>query len=81
MVLLSKMGYITPNKIDVNPSPIKHTCWATSAQMGTPCHSVKNGIGVTGVITYSYCDCPSDTNYVSMDNITAGGPYKICTCK
>lgn len=89
IIFLSMMGYITLPKIDLDSSgdldgkttPKKHTCWTTSAQMGTPCHSAKNGVGVTGVITYDYCDCPTDTTYAGMDNITAGGPYKMCTCK
>lgn len=89
IIFLSMMGYITLPKIDLDSSgdsnakttPKKHTCWTTSAQMGTPCHSAKNGVGVTGVITYDYCECPTDTTYAGMDNITAGGPYKICTCK
>lgn len=81
VLLLSKMGYLTPNGININTNPPKHTCWATSAEMGTPCHSGSGGVAVLGVITYDYCNCPSDTTYAGMDNITAGGPYKICTCK
>lgn len=46
-----------------------------------PCNSVKNGIGTSGVIVPGNCNCPSDTDYVQMDNITKGGPYKICKCK
>ena len=85
--ILSEMGYITLPKI--NPNSIgspkvktvpKSTCFTTSAQMGTPCHSVKNGIKTYGVIVPASCSCPSDTTYAQMDNVTAGGPYKICTC-
>jgi len=85
--ILSEMGYITLPKI--NPNSIgspkvktvpKSTCFATSAQMATPCHSVKNGIKTYGVIVPASCSCPSDTTYAQMDNVTAGGPYKICTC-
>lgn len=46
-----------------------------------PCNSVKNGIKTSGVIVPGNCNCPSDTDYVQMDNITKGGPYKICKCK
>jgi len=85
--VLSEMGYITLPKISTNSigSPKvktvpKSTCFATSAQMSTPCHTVKNGVKVSGVIVPDSCKCPSDTTYAQMDNITAGGPYKICTC-
>lgn len=46
-----------------------------------PCNSVKNGIKTSGVIVPGNCNCPSDTDYAQMDNITKGGPYKICKCK
>src|SRR3989304_2521381 len=85
--ILSEMGYITLPKISPNPigNPTvrtvpKSTCFATSAQMATPCNSVKNGIKTSGVIVPASCNCPSDTTYAQMDNVTAGGPYKICTC-
>jgi len=85
--ILSEMGYITLPKINPNSvgSPKvktvpKSTCFTTSAQMANPCHSVKNGVGVFGVIVPASCNCPSDTTFAQMDNVTAGGPYKICTC-
>jgi|SRR3989338_5946358 len=85
--ILSEMGYITLPKINTNSigNPTvrtvpKSTCFATSAQMATPCNSVKNGIKTSGVIVPASCRCPSDTTYAQMDNITAGGPYRICTC-
>ena len=90
-MLLANAGIITLPKINpgflgnvnsttVTPKP-NNTCPATSAQTSTPCHtSVDRGIGVTGIIVPSTCNCPSDTTYASMDNITAGGPHKICTC-
>ena len=56
-------------------------CPATSCDTGNCCHSTKNGVGVTGVITYASCNCPSDTTFAGMDNTAPGGPYKICTCK
>lgn len=35
-----------------------------------------------GGLVHDYCDCPSDTTtYAGMDNLSEGGPYKICTCK
>ena len=85
--ILSEMGYITLPKISPNStgSPKvktipKSTCFTTSAQMATPCNSVRNGIKTSGVIVPASCNCPSDTTYAQMDNITTGGPYKICTC-
>jgi len=57
------------------------TCPATSAETATPCGSVSGGVGVSGVIVPARCSCPSDTTYASMDNVTIGGPYRICTCK
>lgn len=89
ILILSKMGYITPSGVntdlsgqDKEPAPAPgYTCPATSAQTSTPCHSAKGGVGVSGVIVPDKCDCPGDTEYAQMDNITAGGPYKICTCK
>lgn len=93
--LLSQMGYITLPKINpdffenLNVKSIttprsttpRSTCPATSAQTGTPCRSVKNGVGVSGIIVPASCNCPSDTTYAGMDSISSGGPYKICSCK
>ena len=66
--------------LTVNPASNSNntTCPTTS---NPPCRSVQNGIGVSAVIVPASCDCPSDTNFAQMDNITAGGPYRICTCK
>jgi len=66
--------------LTVNPADNSNTtaCPTTS---NPPCGSVQNGIGVSAVIVPASCDCPSDTNFAQMDNITAGGPYRICTCK
>lgn len=91
---LAAMGYITLPKIDfnalpqtgqdfVNPPNARSTlfCPYLSSQMATPCGSVNNGVGVSGVIVYDACDCPSDTTYSgTTDVVTPGGPYKICTC-
>ena len=64
----------------VNPANTSNntTCPTTS---NPPCGSSENGIAVMGVIVPASCSCPSDTDFAQMDNITAGGPYKICTCK
>ncbi|KKU94759.1 MAG: Hemagglutinin-related protein [Parcubacteria group bacterium GW2011_GWA1_48_11b] len=76
--------------LTVNPaSGVKNTTSNSNNSKNTtcptrsnpPCRSVQNGVGVTGVVVPASCDCPSDTNFAQMDNITAGGPYKICTCK
>jgi len=65
--------------LTVNPAVKKSsTCPTTS---NPPCRSVQNGVGVSAVIVPASCNCPSDTDFAQMDNITAGGPYKICTCK
>lgn len=94
LMFLSAMGYITLPKIDLNALPQIDsdfvnppnagptvTCPATSAQTATPCGSVSNGVGVSGVIVHDSCRCPSDTNYSgTTDVVTPGGPYKICTC-
>lgn len=86
IVLLAMTGKITLPKIDtsnwsLDSSGKKSSCPATSAQTSTPCHSVSGGVGVSGVIVLDSCGCPSDTTFSQMDNITAGGPYKICVCK
>ena len=58
-------------------------CPITSKDTGNECWTIdkEKGIRVSGVITYEWCDCPIDTDFIQWDNITAGGPYKICTCK
>src|SRR3989344_5652348 len=57
--------------------PLGHTsCPTTSAQWGIPCGQG----GVAGLPVPDSCDCPSDTTFAGVDNITAGGPYKMCTC-
>ncbi len=57
-------------------------CPTLSSQTDTPCHSVSGGIGVYGVIVPGSCPkCPDDTTFAQMDNVTPGGPYRICTCK
>jgi len=73
--------------LTVNPTNTTNTTNPTNrsascpTKSNPPCGSVQNGVGVTGVIVPGSCDCPSDTTFAQMDNITAGGPYKICTCK
>jgi len=75
-------GYIDlSNFFKVTPSPGPTTCHATSAQWGHPCHSVSGGVGVSGLPIPDACSCPTDTKFASMDNITPGGPYKICVCR
>lgn len=71
----------TPKSTTPKSTTPKSTCPATSAQTSTPCRSVKNGVGVGGIIVPASCNCPSDTTYAGMDNISSGGPYKICSCK
>jgi hypothetical protein len=66
--------------LTVNPAGNSNatSCPTTS---NPPCGSVQNGVGVSAVIVPGSCACPSDTNFSQMDNISAGGPYRICTCK
>jgi hypothetical protein len=26
------------------------------------------------------CTCPANTTQCGVDNVTAGGPYKVCCC-
>lgn len=80
IAVLSRMGYISSVKTATPKPTSRSSCPTTSAQTGTPCHSVKNGVGVSGVIVSAKCKCPNDTTFVQKDNITAGGPYNICTC-
>ena len=72
---------VNPSGTTVNPTntPKKNSTCLTKSN--PPCHSVENGVGVFAVIVPASCNCPSDTDFAQMDNITAGGPYKICTCK
>ena len=62
-------------------TPKKNSNSTCPTKSNPPCRSVENGVGVSGVVVPGSCDCPSDTDFAQMDNITAGGPYKICTCK
>lgn len=65
----------------VNPTSTRKKNSTCPTKSNPPCRSVENGVGVSGVVVPASCECPSDTNFAQMDNITAGGPYKICTCK
>jgi hypothetical protein len=44
------------------------------------CGEIHDGIQVVGGIVPASCNCPIGTTYDSMDNVTPGGPYKICMC-
>ena len=76
---LSKPGFFNKGGSSVTGGGYG-SCPATSKQMSTPCHSVRNGVGVSGVIVPAQCLCPGDTTFAQMDNVTAGGPYRICSC-
>ena len=65
--------------VNAASAPKKNSTCPTKSN--PPCRSVENGVGVSGVVVPGSCDCPSDTTFAGMDNITAGGPYKICKCK
>lgn len=84
MIVLSKMGYIKLPKINLdnnnNNSGGNFKSATCPTKSNPPCNSVKSGIKTSGVIVPGNCNCPSDTDFVQMDNITKGGPYKICTC-
>ena len=85
IIALSWMGYIKLPKINLDKNNNSLDGNFRSATCPTrsnpPCNSVKSGIKTSGVIVPGNCNCPSDTVYAQMDNITKGGPYKICTCK
>lgn len=89
IIALSLTGYIELPKINLNNTN-NHldnksgstVCPTMSTQTSTPCHSIRDGVGVSGVIVYDSCKCPEDTIYSgTTDYVTPGGPYKICTCK
>lgn len=85
LFVASQLGYITLPK-SLTGSAVRSlprpSCPATSAQTSTPCRSTSGGVGVGGVIVRDSCNCPSDTFFSgTRDVITAGGPYKICTCR
>ena len=67
--------------LTVNPASTPNKSSSCPTKSNPPCRSVENSVGVSGVVVPASCDCPSDTTFAQMDNITAGGPYKICTCK
>ena len=83
--ILSEMGYITLPKINLdnnnNNSDGNSRSVTCPTRSNPPCNSVKSDIKTSGVIVPGNCNCPSDTVFAQMDNITKGGPYKICTCK
>lgn len=73
--------HLTVNSAGDDQDIPPNNCPATSAQTSTPCHSVQNGVAVSGVIVRDPCPCPSDTTYSgTTDVVTPGGPYKICVC-
>jgi hypothetical protein len=77
-------GYIKLSKTNFNGFNFDGgatTCRRTSAEWGKPCHSNQpGGVAVSGLAVPASCDCPVDTTFAQMDNITAGGPYRICVC-
>jgi hypothetical protein len=45
------------------------------------CGSIHNGIEVTGfLVPYPSCNCPTGTHEDGIDSISAGGPWRICSC-
>lgn len=57
-----------------------YKCPKTSSETSDPCGSVRNGVQTFGVIVPFKCKCPSDTKEAGIDNVTPGGPYRICEC-
>lgn len=55
---------------------------SSGADCSVDCGSVNNGIEVTGAaLQIAACGkCPSNTNQTGIDNVTANGPYYVCTC-
>jgi hypothetical protein len=50
------------------------------SQYTIACGTVSNGIEVMGGVVPQTCSCPTGTTNDGVDNVTAGGPYFICTC-
>ncbi|RLB48770.1 MAG: hypothetical protein DRI90_25145 [Deltaproteobacteria bacterium] len=44
------------------------------------CGEVVGGIETVGGVVPESCPCPSGTYQSGVDNVTAGGPYRICSC-
>jgi len=44
------------------------------------CGEVKDGIETVGGIVPESCACPNGTHQAGTDRVTAGGPYRICSC-
>ncbi|MDO8444677.1 MAG: Ig-like domain-containing protein [Deltaproteobacteria bacterium] len=55
-------------------------CSAWYVQFNSCNQETSPGIVMVGGIVPSSCGCPSGTTYAGDDTVTAGGPYKMCTC-
>lgn len=66
---------VTVNATTTTPPPT-----GSCSQFPIACGQTKNGIQVAGGIVPVSCACPSGTTLAGKDNVTAGGPYNICTC-
>lgn len=77
-----KCRYCAPGGVCGDPC----TMTSCSGQSGScdqypiNCGAINNGIEVVGGVVPESCPCPSNTYQSGVDNVTAGGPYKICSC-
>jgi alpha-tubulin suppressor-like RCC1 family protein len=44
------------------------------------CHQIVNGVEYVMGLVPNTCACPSNTTLAGTDNVTPGGPWKMCTC-
>ncbi len=71
---------VTPRGTPPGPGPTPPAPKCPAA-LKPACGSVSNGVRVSGGIVPAACDCPAGSEFAQMDNVTAGGPYRICVCK
>lgn len=90
IIALSEGGYITLPKInldsmrnpDAKSNPVAPSVGNCPVKFNPPCNSVQNGVAMRGGPIPASCECPEGSYFSgTMDNITKGGPYKICVCK
>jgi hypothetical protein len=67
---------VTVNAPTTTTPPPTGSC----SQYPIACGQTRNGIQVVGGVVPASCACPSGTTLAGKDNVTAGGPYNICSC-
>ncbi|MFH1046713.1 MAG: hypothetical protein V1738_00255 [Patescibacteria group bacterium] len=72
----------SPRPTSPSPSPTSPPATHCPTKLNPPCGSSENGgPAAYGGIVPGDCNCPAGSAFDSMDNITPGGPYKICVCQ